>query len=84
MADDSPWQTYKREGVCPGKARLWALPFTMHSAILAALLFLSWTRSWSLPLPNGDDDDDNDDLSEEDHQLAKVEYPTNLGTMAHL
>ncbi|XP_014715508.1 collagenase 3 [Equus asinus] len=41
----------------------------MHPGVLAAFLFLSWTRCWSLPVPN--DDDDDDDMSEEDFQLAE-------------
>uniref|UniRef100_G1Q151 Collagenase 3 n=1 Tax=Myotis lucifugus TaxID=59463 RepID=G1Q151_MYOLU len=40
----------------------------MHSGVLAAFLFLSWTPCWSLPLPN---DEDDDDRSEEDFQYAE-------------
>ncbi|XP_005853076.2 PREDICTED: collagenase 3-like, partial [Myotis brandtii] len=40
----------------------------MHSGVLAAFLFLSWTPCWSLPLPN---DEDDEDRSEEDFQYAE-------------
>lgn len=53
----------------------------MHPGVLAAFLFLSWTRCWSLPVPN--DDDDDDDMSEEDFQLAEVEYLANSGGVIH-
>lgn len=52
----------------------------MLPGVLAAFLFLSWTQCWSLPLPS----DGEDDLSEEDFQLAEVEYLASPSGMLHL
>lgn len=52
----------------------------MLPGILAAFLCLSWTQCWSLPLPS----DGDDDLSEEDFQLAEVEYLANPNGVLHL
>lgn len=72
---------YKIEGACPEKERRQAPLVTMHSAVLATLFLLSWTHSWSLPLPNGDDDDD---LSEEDLEFAEVQYSASLAIVVLL
>lgn len=77
---ESPCRSIKVKVLAWEEAEAPGMSITMLRGVLAAVLFLSWTQCWSLPIPS----DGEDDLSEEDFQLAEVGYLAGLKGVLHL